>query len=218
MIESALDLPLSDDSTLLREINHRINNEFACIIGIVTQAAGRAENEEVKAALKRVAAVIHTLVDINHALQMPEYDTYVSAAEYLKKLCVSISRSRLDHMKVKMVLVASPLQLRSDHCWRLGMIVYELITNATRHAFTNGSGEIRVELFRIGSIVECRVLDNGSAPAKVQPGRGLKIVSALAKTLAGGVEHQFGAGGTRSILTFPWCCEPHRGAHKRALQ
>src|SRR5262249_11222840 len=81
--------------------------------------------------------------DVHHALQMPEHDAYVSAAEYLKRLCVSISRSRLDHMKIKMVLAASPLQLQSDRCWRLGMIVYELITNAARHAFTNGSGEIR---------------------------------------------------------------------------
>ena len=111
-----------------------------------------------------------------------------------------------------------PLRLQSDHCWRLGMIVYELITNAARHAaFTNGSGEIRLELFRAGSFVECRVLDNGSASATVQPGRGLKIGRELAKFLAGAVEHQFGAGGTRSILIFPWCYEPHGIAPEQAL-
>jgi two-component sensor histidine kinase len=88
------------------------------------------------------------------------------------------------------------------------MIVYELITNAAKHAFPNGGGEIRVELFRAGAFVECRVLDDGSAPPTIQPGRGLMLVAELAKTLAGAVEHEFGAGGSRSILIFPRRSDP----------
>src|SRR5258706_14384256 len=53
------------------------------------------------------------------------------------------------------------------------MMVYELVTNAARHAFGNGKGEIRVELSRAGKLVECRVVDNGSAPTSVRRGRGL---------------------------------------------
>jgi two-component sensor histidine kinase len=197
VIESSLELPLplSEQPILLHELNHRISNEFACIIGLVTHAAARSGNEEVKAALTRISELLHKHVEIHRALERPEQDTYVDAAAYLKRLCRSISRSRLDHMKISMVAADSSLRLQSDHCWLLGMIVYELITNAARHAaFTNGCGEIRLELFRAGSFVECRVLDNGSAPATVQPGRGLKIVCELAKTLAGAVEHQFGPG------------------------
>ena len=217
MIEPALELPFLEELTLLRELNHRIKNEFACAISIVTQAAVRSGNEEVKAALTRVSELLHKFVDIHCAMERPEHHTFVNAAAYLEELCTSISRSRLDHMKIKLVLTASPLQLQSDRCWRLGMIVYELITNSARHAFANGSGEIRVELCRAGSFVECRVLDNGPAPATVQPGRGLKVVSELAKTLAGKLEHQFGAAGARSILTFPWCCEPQRIASEGIL-
>jgi two-component sensor histidine kinase len=217
MIESEPELPFPEEAVLLRELNHRINNEYAFVIAIVTRVAAVSGNTEVKAALARISGLLYKAVDVHRTLERPQHDVNVDGAAYLRKLCTSISRSRLDHMKITMVLAASPLQLPSDHCWLLGMIVYELITNSARHAFTNGSGEIRVELFRTGPFVECRVLDNGSVPAAVQPGRGLSVVNELARTLAGRLEHQFGTGGTRSILSFPWRPERQRTAHERTM-
>ena len=92
--------------------------------------------------------------------------------------------------------------MQSDRCWRLGMIVYELITNAARHAFDGRKGEIRVELSRSGHFVECSVLDNGSAPANVRPGHGLKIIEKLVEGLDGRFEQQFGPQGSTSIIVF----------------
>ena len=77
---------------------------------------------------------------------MPEADGLVDTATYFRRLCFSIGRSKLDHMEIHFVLAACPLLLRSDRCWRLGIIVYELITNTARHAFSDGKREIRVEL------------------------------------------------------------------------
>jgi two-component sensor histidine kinase len=86
------------------------------------------------------------------------------------------------------------------------MIVHELVTNAARHAFGNGNGQVRVELSRAGKLVECRVVDNGSAPTSVRRGRGFKIVDELVKGLDGRLDQRFGPRGSFSILTFP-----HRG-------
>ena len=106
-------------------------------------------------------------------------------------------------MKINFVLAAEPLKLQSHKCWRLGMIVHELITNAARHAFAGRKGEIRVELSRAGALVECRVLDNGSALGNVRPGRGLKIIDELTKGLGGRFEQRFGSQGSISIIVFP---------------
>jgi two-component sensor histidine kinase len=46
-----------------------------------------------------------------------------------------------------------------ERCWRLGLIVSELITNAERHAFRNAGGCIRVKLLPSQSFAECRVTD-----------------------------------------------------------
>jgi len=86
----------------------------------------------------------------------------------------------------------------------MGMIVYELITNAARHACSGGKREIRVELLRGGSYVICQVQDNGAPPRSVVPGRGLKIVHELVETLNGNLKHKVGSNGTMSLLAFPY--------------
>src|SRR5579872_3637504 len=149
--------------TLLRELNHRINNEFASAISAVSVAATLSANDEVKVALTAIAELLHRYADVHKALQMPAFDTDVDAAAYLRQLCNSLSRSKLQSRQIRVTLTSCPLWLESDQCWRLGMIVYELVTNAAKHAFSDAPAEIRVELSRRGELAECRVFDNGSA-------------------------------------------------------
>jgi two-component sensor histidine kinase len=195
--------PFPEGRLLLSELTHRVNNEFASAISVVSLAAARANNHEVKVALAAVTDRLHHYALVHHALQMPEYRTQIDAAAYLRQLCLSISRSKLDCKNIKLVLVDHPISMRSDRCWQLGMIVFELITNAARHAFDGRGGEIRIELFPSGSVVECRVSDNGSAPAEFRPGRGLKIIEALVEGLDGRFRQQFGAQGCTAVVIFP---------------
>jgi two-component sensor histidine kinase len=141
-------------------------------------------------------------------------NTHIDASAYLENLCLSISRSKHVGMRIDLVLTASPLRLPSERCWRLGMIVYELVTNAARHAFGNGNGQIRVELSRAGKIIECRVVDNGSAPANVQQGHGLTIVDELVKGLDGRLDQRFGQSGSLSILILPYKGESQQAGHE----
>jgi hypothetical protein len=46
--------PNLGEHVLLHELNHRINNEFAAVIGAVSAAASRSNNRKVKAALTDV--------------------------------------------------------------------------------------------------------------------------------------------------------------------
>ena len=195
---------LFHQAVLLHELNHRINNEFSSAISAVSLAAAHSDNAEVKLALSAVSELLRSYADVHRALQMPEADRVIDAATYLRQLCLSISRSKLDCLEIHLVLAACPLLLRSDRCWRLGMIVCELITNATRHAFSEGRREIRVELLRAGSHVICKVQDNGSPPRSIVPGRGLKIAHELAKALNGNLEHKVGSKGSISLLAFPY--------------
>ena len=211
MTEVALKREITLEYILLHELIHRINNEFSSLIGAVSRTAARSVNHEVKVALAHIIELLSHYAEPHSALQMPERGTHIDAATYLENLCQSIGRSKLDDMKIDLVVAASPLQLQSDRCWRLGMIVYELITNAARHAFANGSGQVRVELWRARKFVECRVTDNGSALAYVQRGRGLTIVQELVKGLDGRIYQKFGCTGSCSILTFPYNAEPQRG-------
>ena len=215
MTEFASQRPSLQEQILLHELNHRVNNEFATAISIVSLAASASGNDKVKDALSRVGDLLHRFADVHRALQMPGADRPIDAAAYLRELCQAISRARLRHRSIELLLIENPLQLGSVQCWRLGLIVAELITNASRHAFAGGGGTIRIELKRCGSQAECRVSDNGSGhedirqdtreanSEAIRQGQGLAIIRDLATGLDGKVEQHFGADGAVAVVSFP---------------
>ena len=96
---------------------------------------------------------------MHHASQLPEHSSCIDVAAYLQQLCQAISRSKLDRKDIELRLVERPFRMDSERCWRLGLIVSELITNAERHAFRNAGGCIRVELLPSQSFAGCRGTD-----------------------------------------------------------
>jgi two-component sensor histidine kinase len=192
-----------EEHLLLQELTHRINNELAATIGFVTLTAAKSGSDEVKLALAGVIQHVNDFARVYRALQVPASDDWIDAARYLRELCLSISRAKLQHRDIELALSESPLQLHASRCWRLGMIVSELIANASRHAFGGGGGKIHVELLNRGAFVECSVSDNGSGLEGVRPGRGFKISQSLAQGLDGKIGYRFGPQGTSATLSFP---------------
>src|SRR5262245_52707190 len=54
-------LPPPQEQLLLHELNHRIGNEFCCAISVVSLAAARSSDKEVKAVLTEVAELLTTM-------------------------------------------------------------------------------------------------------------------------------------------------------------
>ena len=73
-------LPLLEDAVLLHELNHRINNEFASAISVVSRAAARSSNNAVKLALTNVTELLHRYAEVHRALQVPEPNTTIDVA------------------------------------------------------------------------------------------------------------------------------------------
>lgn len=194
---------LREARLLLREYSHRINNEFASAISIVSIAAMRSTTDEAKCTLTAVKDRLFNYAQVHHALEMPEASVLIDGAAYVRSLCRAISRSRLASQGIRLELKEKKFQMHSERCWRLGLIVSELITNSARHAFVGRGGAIRVELLPSASFVECRVADNGGGDPGARPGHGLKIVNALAHSLGGTFEQHSGTHGTASLVVFP---------------
>ena len=196
--------PALEGRTLLDELNHRIKNELASVINLVSFKAVWADNVEVKKELSNVVDLLHRHVEVHSILTTPDRDALADAGEQLRKLAWAMCRCKLDRRNIHLLLSADTLPLESERCWRLALAVYELVTNALRHACFDGrEGEIKVKLMRAGSWVKCRVTDNGSGLRRIKPGRGLRIVGELAKSLGGPIGHTFGTTSTSFALDFP---------------
>ena len=194
----------TESDLLLREMSHRVNNEFASAIGMVSLAAARSPSHEVKAALNSVLEKLHSYAQVHRALEVPRTSSRIDASSYLSDLCRLISSSKLAYRNIELVYVERPpIQLTPEMCWKLGMVVSELITNIVRHAFDERGGTIRVELkTRMGQI-ECRVSDNGVGMEVCTPGNGTTIINALVDGIGGNFEQYSGPYGTLSIIGLP---------------
>jgi two-component sensor histidine kinase len=196
--------PALEPRTLLDELNHRITNELALVIKLVSLRAIWTDNTDAKEELGNVVDLLHRHADVHRMLKMPERDTLMDAGEQLRKLGLAMSRCKLDRMNIHLRVSADTLPLESARCWRLALAVHELVTNAVRHAcFDARDGEIEIRLMRTGSWVNCRVTDNGSGPGRIKFGRGLRIVGSLAKSLGGRINPTFGATWTSFAVDFP---------------
>jgi len=193
--------PDLDERTLVCELTHRINNQLASAINLVTAAAVRAEHPETKVALGNVTELLQEQTNVHRLLAAPEGDSLVDAVQYPRSLCLAITRYRLEPIGVHLSFQADTLPLEPERCWRLGMAVHELVTNAARHACFDGRpGEIKLSLTH--PVVNCIIADNGSLSTRLKPARGLGLVRDLIRSLGGRLEYGFGPEYSSFLLVF----------------
>ena len=197
-------LPNPDGSLLLRELHHRINNELTSAICTIAANAMESDNVAVKAALLNVVDLLHQCADVHRALRLPDRERLTDVAKYLQQLCFSMTKYRLERLAIRVLFSADDMRLEGERCWKLGLIVSELLTNVARHAqFDARHPELRVELLLAGNIAKCRVSDNGSTHEPFRRGRGLAIIAELASSLGGRVHTSCATEGSSFLLTFP---------------
>jgi two-component sensor histidine kinase len=190
--------------TLVDEISHRVLNEYTHAIGTLSLAAADATSSEARATLSNVAERLLAYADVHRALRPPRLTEQIDLGQYLQRLCAALTAARLADRGVRLTFIESTARLQAQQCWRVGLIVSELVTNAVRHAFPERGGALLVELSSSPGLLYCRVSDNGGASIPhPQPGRGRSIVDALARQLGGNVHWVFGAGGATVTLSFP---------------
>jgi two-component sensor histidine kinase len=83
------------------------------------------------------------------------------------------------------------------------LIIFELISNACRHAFGDHGGRISVAVTTTRDQIICRVSDDGRPASTFERGLGTSLVDALAAALDGFVERQFTDAGTSVAVSFP---------------
>jgi two-component sensor histidine kinase len=195
-----------DPMLIVAEIEHRVANEYALAIASVSRAA-RSANPEAKAALQDVSRRLQDYADAHRALQAPFGADAVDLGDYLARLLGALARASLDErgvaLTLALTLVETGVTLAPARCWRVGLIVAELVTNAVRHAFGDECGAITVDIARSADRVYCRVRDNGRATRPYVAGQGTGVVDALATELGGALDRQFAAQGTTVVLSFP---------------
>jgi two-component sensor histidine kinase len=187
---------------ILRELTHRVSNELAAVTALV--AAARTRSGSALEILSHVQGALEAFASVQRLLYVPDVITCVDGCAYVRQLCRALTRAKLAEKGIELEFVEKPFKIDSDQCWRLGMILYELVTNASKHAFGGDSGRIRVELFEHGTHMECRIEDSGCCTTpQVSRGVGLSMVHELTKEMGGALQQTFGLKGSVSTIMLP---------------
>jgi two-component sensor histidine kinase len=177
---------------LLREMQHRVKNNFQIILASINIQKRRFSEGAVHRALDHVANRINA-ISLAHDQLAPRQDLHaVDVAGYLRALCASIEQQTEN---VAVEVEANEIELAIDRAVPLGLILNEAVTNSVKHAFDEAGGRISVKLTAGVGYGEARltVADNGRGIQNPRPGgSGLRLISSLAR--GRGPAGQLGSG------------------------
>ena len=188
---------------LVEEINHRVVNEYSEAIASLSLAASRAANETTKDALMKAAGRLRDHAESHRALLPPASDRGVNLADYVGRLCNAFAQSTLAEREVLLLLDAADIVLPADRCWRIGLVIAELIRNAARHGLKGRGGKISVHLVKNAAQLMCLVRDTGQPTPRSTPGRGQRLIVSLVNDLDGSVDWSFTPEGARALVLLP---------------
>jgi GAF domain-containing protein/anti-sigma regulatory factor (Ser/Thr protein kinase) len=195
-------------ATLLRELHHRVRNNLASIVGLLSLEQTRAGQRSAEEALQACIDRVHSIGAVHESLATGEF-----GAVELNRILDSIARSCFHRgtpgLPAVEVQIAGPrLLLPSRHLTALAIIANEVLTNASKHAFLGRDrGRIDIRTIEDGGRITVEIRDDGvglaAAPHGEGSGLGLEIIQALARADLGGDFRLYADGGAVAVVTFP---------------
>lgn len=192
---------------LLDEVHHRVANSLQLVSSFVSLQAAQAGDPAAAAALSETQGRIQAVTQVHRRLYTSRSAEAIELEAYLGTLLDALRRNLADvNSHVELVLTAKPVVVKPDQAVSVGVVVTELVSNAAKYAFEPGKpGRIEVVLEPVaggGFIVE--VADNGCGfdeAGEIQgTGIGMRIISAMARSLRSEVERPSSEQGTRFRL------------------
>ena len=181
---------------LVEALNHRVVNEYAEAILCLSTAARRSDDPLAQESLAHAAGRLMAHAEAHRALRPPAKGSQVNLADYVGQLCASLSRAALADSCVRLTLKVEDVWLEAERCWRIGLILAELVRNAARHGLRGGAGSISIRIRARRGVISCLVCDDGRVCGEPRAGRGRDLVQSLAAELGGAVDWRFTPVGT----------------------
>lgn len=195
---------------MLREIDHRMRNNFAIVASFLAMQVRGASTPEAKDMLAAASGRLHSFAAAHRSL----YKTYsgiemaslIDMSSYLGEITEHLKQALFDADSVRVRLDVRDSRLPREKAATIGLMVNELVTNAAKHAFDGrDGGEVQIFFDDDGANWRLMVADNGcgtkaSAPTS-EDGLGAALIEAFAQKIGGVVRRENGQAGTRVVVT-----------------
>lgn len=206
--EEAAERHLREKELVLREVHHRVKNNLGAVESMLRLQADLREDPGLRSVLQDAAGRVVSMEVLYDRLYRAGDFGELPVREYLETLLPEIIRCHARSENVRTVVEAGDFRLGAKTLSALGILLYELVNNALKHAFEGrAGGTIRVTASRAGDRVRVVLADDGiglppSVTLENSSGFGMRLVGMLADQLGGGIRVERD-GGTRFTLEFP---------------
>jgi two-component sensor histidine kinase len=184
---------------LMREMNHRVKNNLSLVTSMINMKMRSDPTYDGRDLQSR----IHAISEVHDLMYRADDGTEVDAGEMLRT--VSTNPALIpDGAAVSMDVDAETgIMVGPGLSTPLALIASEMITNAVKHAFPDGVGQIGVRLYRAEGGLVLDIEDDGVGIGEAPKRRsGITIIDALVRQVNGQLQRCDGRG-TRYRLTVP---------------
>lgn len=196
---------------LLKEFNHRVNNNMQMIRSLVRMRARHITDDDARLTIEDIEERLGALTEIQRLLYDQE-DSGLDPSDYPVRLGKFLQEFYSSD-RIQVSVDAEPIPIQRSSSIPLGLIMNELIANACKHAYPEGEGTVRVSLRADGERVYLSVADDGAQmPKDLDDSRrtgsmGLRIVRNMTQQLGG--EHQVIPNETGKTIQVDFPLEKH---------
>jgi two-component sensor histidine kinase len=194
---------------LLREVHHRVKNNLAVICSLFYLQSTHSKDEKTVQIFHDMENRVHSMALVHESLYGSENLARIDFAEYARSLAEDILASHENpSAPVRLKTDLEPVIMSVDLALPCGLILNELVSNAFKHGFPNGAGEIELTL-RAGPEGKCTlsVEDSGvgipgDLDVNTSKSLGLRLVRLLTQQIRGSFELVKSDPGTSAHLQF----------------
>jgi two-component sensor histidine kinase len=174
---------------LLRELNHRVNNNLQLISSLLTLQGKYTHDKNADSVLLDCKNRIRSIGLVHEKLYLIKGVTNIDLREYISELVRNIFNSLVDKSSgIKLIVDVENLALDVERSIICGLIINELVSNSLKYAFTDKrNAEILISLHaHDNGMVEMVYRDNGvGIPAHVDIATtktlGLQLIMVMAQ-------------------------------------
>lgn len=191
-LEEKLNASLKEKEILLKEVHHRVKNNFQVIISLLNLQSSLTEDPKTLEIFKESRNRIKSMALIHELLYRESNFYSVDLKSYVNKLIDFLKDSFVNSDKIFIDLDIDNIHLTLEKIIPCGLIINELISNSYKHAFPNGrTGRISISLKNNDdNIITLKVLNDG---VKIDEGfeieksesLGMMLVKSLSKQIGG---------------------------------
>jgi two-component sensor histidine kinase len=198
---------LREKEVLLAEVQHRVKNNLAVIIGLLNFQNESAESEETRNALREAKNRVMSIAMVHNQLYRKDDLTKINLNSYLSELITELLRSHPVFQATPINKYMQDIDLGITKTVPLGLMVNEVITNSFKHGFKdNKNPKIDLQLTKTDNIATLSISDNGIGfPPKEKINKqslGLTLIESLTDQIDGKVQFS-NSNGAKVEISFP---------------